>query len=78
MMNNLSYYRRLRKMTQTELANYVPTSKNTISSLERGEFSPRLCLAYALSDILQVSVFDLFPTDYYGSPCKVTKFTKHS
>ena len=78
MQNNNRFFRKQKNLTQTDLALLSGCSKNTISSLERKEFQPTLKLAFILSRVLDVSIYDLFPTDYYGSPCKVTKFIKHS
>lgn len=61
--NSLSYYRKLRLFTQTELANAVGVSKNTISSIEVGASEPSIFLALAIASVLGVNVNYLFYID---------------
>ena len=46
--NRLKEYRQRAKLTQSELAKLVSTSKNTISSIETGQFCPTAYLAALL------------------------------
>lgn len=46
--SNLRSLREADKLTQTDLANKCGVSKNTISSIERGEFLPSLKLIVSL------------------------------
>lgn len=50
-------------LTQTELAEAVGVSKNTISSIERGEFYPTLKLALKLAKFFCCNVEDIFYID---------------
>lgn len=59
-INNVRLYRRKRKLTQTELAHMVYVTKNTISSIELGHYYPSLSLAFALSEVFDCSIYDLF------------------
>lgn len=48
-----------RKMTQQELADMVHVSSRTIISIEKGQYSPSLMLAYRLAVVFGVSVEEL-------------------
>ena len=48
------------KLTQSELAKLVSTSKNTISSIETGQFCPSAYLAALLCTALDCKFEDLF------------------
>ncbi|MGP4071793.1 helix-turn-helix transcriptional regulator [Piscibacillus sp. B03] len=46
--------------SQTELANQVGVTRQTIGFIEKGDFSPSITLALSLAQSLQTSVDDLF------------------
>lgn len=58
--NNLKEYRKVAKLTQTQLAEKVGSSKNTISSIETGQFCPTAYLAMLLCIALDCKFEDLF------------------
>ena len=58
--NRLKEYRKRAKLTQTQLADRVGSSKNTISSIETGQFCPTAYLAALLSIALECKFEDLF------------------
>ena len=58
--NNLKLYRQKLGLTQTQLAEKVGSSKNTISSIETGQFCPTAYLAYLLCIALDCKFEDLF------------------
>ncbi len=58
--NNLKEYRTKAKLSQTELADKVGTSRNTISSIETGVFCPTAYLAALLCVALECKFEDLF------------------
>lgn len=58
--NNLKKYRRNAKLTQTQLADKVGSSKNTISSIETGQFCPTAYLAALLCIALDCKFEDMF------------------
>lgn len=60
MINNLRYYRELRGFTQEEIASFVGLSRNSISSIERGEYLPTLKNAFLIARSLYVPVHLLF------------------
>lgn len=58
--NKLKEYRQSVKLTQTQLAQMVGSSKNTISSIETGQFCPTAYLAALLCIALDCKFEDLF------------------
>ena len=47
------------KMTQLQLADLVHVSSRTIISIEKGQYSPSLMLAYRMAKVFGVSVEEL-------------------
>lgn len=58
--NKLKEVRSKKKISQQELADMVGVSRNTISSLETGQYEPSAKLAYVLSVALDMKFEDLF------------------
>lgn len=58
--NNLKELRQKAGLTQTQLADKVGSSKNTISSIETGQFCPTAYLAALLCIALDCKFEDLF------------------
>lgn len=58
--NNLKKVRADKNMSQQELANMVGVSRNTISSLETGQYEPTAKLALVLAIALDMKFEDLF------------------
>ena len=58
--NNLKAVRTAKKLSQTELSELVGTSRNTISSIETGQFNPTAKLALILCIALDKKFEDLF------------------
>lgn len=61
--NNLKQLRTERKLSQTELGEIVGVSKNSISSIETGQYCPTAKLALLLCIALDVKFEDLFYFD---------------
>ena len=53
-------------MTQQELAERVGVTRQTISSIEKGKYTPSVGLALLLAEILGVTVEDLFELEKEG------------
>lgn len=68
MQNNLKFFRVMLGYTQSEVAELVECSRNTISSIERNEFLPSLRLAFKLADVLNVRVQSLFD---FSDECRI-------
>ena len=58
--NNLKEVRMQKGMSQADLAKIVGVSRNTISSIETGQFSPTAKLALILCIALDVKFEELF------------------
>lgn len=58
--NRLKEVRAERKMSQQDLADLVGVSRNTISSLETGQYEPTAKLAYVLCIALDMKFEELF------------------
>lgn len=58
--NRLKEYRQNANLTQSQLAKEVGSSKNTISSIETGQFCPTAYLAALLCIALECKFEDLF------------------
>ena len=60
MKNRIEAIRKERGIRQDELAKLMGVSRQTISQIERGDYSPSVTLALKLAMICQVTVEDLF------------------
>ena len=58
--NKLKEIRTKKKLSQQELADMVGVSRNTISSLETGQYEPSAKLALVLAIALDMKFEDLF------------------
>lgn len=58
--NNLKQFRTEKGLSQSELAEMVGVSRNTISSIETGQFSPTAKLALILCIALDKKFEDIF------------------
>lgn len=58
--NKLKEVRTEKKLSQQELADMVGVSRNTISSLETGQYEPTAKLAYILCIALDMKFEELF------------------
>ena len=47
------------EMTQQQLADLVHVSTRTIISIEKGQYSPSLMLAYRMAEVFHVTIEDL-------------------
>lgn len=56
---NLRKYRKSRRISQTELADFVGISQRTISHYENGSAEPSLITLCQIADYLNVSLDDL-------------------
>lgn len=60
LQNLVKEYRLAKGLTQQQLAELAHVTSRTIISLEKGQYSPSLMLAYKLSLILDVSMEELY------------------
>ena len=60
LINNLKKYRSELGINQTELGRLAGVSRQTISLIERGDYSPSVTLALKIAKICEVRVEDIF------------------
>lgn len=60
LLNRLKEYRSSKGINQTELGKLAGVFRQTISLIERGDYSPSVTLALKIARIFQVSVEDIF------------------
>lgn len=58
--NKVYDYRVLKRMTQTELANEIGVSKQTVFVMEKGNYVPSLLLAYRIANFFEVDISEIF------------------
>lgn len=63
MQNRIQEMRKVRKVTQNELADAVNVSRQTIISLENGRYNASLLLAYKIAKYFDVTIEELFIFD---------------
>ena len=61
--NRIQYLRKLRGLTQAQLAELVNRSTNHISKIELGGANPSVSLIFELSSALNFSPYELFKFD---------------
>lgn len=63
MQTRIQQLRKEKKVTQSELADAVNVSRQTIISLENGKYNASLILAHKLAQYFGVSIEDIFIFD---------------
>lgn len=58
--NRLKEYRARINVNQTEMGRLVGVSRQTISQIERGDYSPSVTLALKIAKVLEARVEDIF------------------
>ena len=58
--NHLKEYRAKINVNQQEMGKLVGVSRQTISQIERGDYSPSVTLALKIAQVFQVKVEDIF------------------
>lgn len=60
MQTRIQELRKMQKITQTELADAVNVTRQTIISLETGKYKASLVLAHKIAQFFGVSIEDIF------------------
>ena len=60
LLNHLKEYRSKLGINQTELGKLAGVSRQTVSLIERGDYSPSVTLALKLAKICRTNVEDIF------------------
>lgn len=63
MQTHIQELRKAKKVTQSELADAVNVTRQTIISLENGKYKASLVLAHKLAQFFEVSIEDIFIFD---------------
>jgi putative transcriptional regulator len=63
LQNRIQDLRKLKKITQSELADAVNVTRQTIISLESGRYNASLVLAHKIAQFFQVSIEEVFIFD---------------
>lgn len=58
--NHVREIRRMRDLTQADLAKAVEVSRQTIVSIEGGDYAPSVYLALRIAGVLETTVEELF------------------
>ncbi|MGN0352111.1 MAG: helix-turn-helix transcriptional regulator [Roseburia sp.] len=65
--NHLKEYRAKINVNQQEMGRMVGVSRQTISQIERGDYSPSVVLALKIAKVFDVSVEDIFSYEEDGT-----------
>ena len=60
MKNRVEELRKSRGLRQAEFARAIRVSRQTVSSIETGRYSPSLELAFVISDFFGLNIEDIF------------------
>ena len=60
MKNNIKELRAALKMTQSDLAQQIEVSRQTVNAIEKGKFDPSLPTAFRLAAVFNCSIEELF------------------
>ena len=60
MKTKIKELRKLNKLSQTELADAVGTTRQTITSIEVGKYTASLVLAYRIAHYFNLTIEDVF------------------
>ena len=74
--NQLKEYRSKLGINQTDLGKMAGVSRQTISLIERGDYSPSVTLALKLAKICEVKVEDIFQYEEERKTGEQTKFLR--
>lgn len=67
MDNRVQELRTDRGWTQSQLAEALGVSRQTVISIERGRFDPSLPLAFEIARVFGLKIEDVFSYDYDGA-----------
>ncbi len=63
LQTKIQEFRKLKKVTQSELADAVNVTRQTIISLENGKYKASLVLAHKIAQFFEVTIEDIFIFD---------------
>ena len=60
MNNNIEILRKSKKISQSELAEALEVTRQTISSLENGKYNPSIILAFKIANFFDLTIEEIF------------------
>ncbi len=60
MKNNLEKFRKNLQMTQSQLADKLEVSRQTVNSIENGRYDPSIILAFKISILFKKKIEEIF------------------
>ena len=69
MKNRIQELRKERRVTQSELADAVEVTRQTIISLENGKYNASLILAHKIAQYFEMNIEDIFIFDKEENIC---------
>lgn len=63
MDNKLKVLRAMHDWSQTDLADRLGVSRQTISSIEKGKYDPSLILAFKIAHLFEMTIEEIFNPD---------------
>lgn len=58
--NNIEILRKSKKISQSELAETLGVTRQTISSLETGKYNPSIILAFKIANFFNLTIEEIF------------------
>ncbi len=58
--NNIEILRKSKKISQSELAEALEVTRQTISSLETGKYNPSIILAFKIANFFNLTIEEIF------------------
>lgn len=58
---NIVRFRKIRGMTQVELANFMGSEDSALRRIEKGKTNPTIKTLYKICEVLQVDIKDILP-----------------
>lgn len=75
--NHLKEYRAKISVNQQEMGNLVGVSRQTISQIERGDYSPSVTLALKIAKVFDVNVESIFRYEEEKEEHEIERTRKH-
>ena len=63
MKNRLKELRLAKKWSQSDLGEALSVSRQTVNSIENGRYDPSLPLAFAIADVFELTIEDIFQNE---------------
>jgi putative transcriptional regulator len=70
MKNKLKVYRAMNDLTQEALAQKLQVTRQTVISIEKGQYDPSLQLAFKIANLFDVKIEDVFTSEENKEPVK--------